>query len=339
MPPELLELLACPACHGALAAAATGLVCAACAAVYPAPDGIPDLRVAGDERSDAVRDFYAVAPFPGYPPRLSLSQLRAKARRSELARALDAAIPGDARVLEVGCGTGQMSLFLASADRVVVGADFQRASLALARDAAGRLGVERVHFVETDLRSPGLRAGAFDVVLALGVLHHTPDPRAAFRAVARLARPGGVLVIALYHTLARLPHRLRRGLARLFRYKIVPFDPVLRDRAAEPARREAWLRDQYLHPEEHRHLLGEVRRWFRENDVAFLRTLPSSLFGAPEIDGAELFEPAGDDWRFEEAMAQLRWIAPLAAEGGVFVTVGRRTDSSEPVAAAASLLP
>ncbi len=319
-----LDLIACPACHGALGAGATGLVCAACAAVYPAEGGIPDLRLAGDARSDVVREFYAAAPFPGYPPRMSLAQLRARARRSELARALDAAIAGDARVLEVGCGTGQMSLFLATADRVVVGADFQRASLKLARDAAARLGIGGVGFVETDLNAPGLRAGAFDVVLALGVLHHTPDPRAAFRAVARLARPGGVLVIALYHAWARLPHRMRRGLARLLGYRVVPFDPVLRDRAAEPARRTAWLRDQYLHPEEHRHLLGEVRRWFRENDVTFLRTLPSSLFGAPALAGAELFEPAGDDWRFEEAMAQLRWIGPLAGEGGVFVTVGRR---------------
>ena len=327
---ELLDVLACPACGGPLVAGAT-LSCAACAAVYTTRGGIPDLRLPGDERSDAVREFYAVAPFPGYPQRFSLSALRARAGRSELARALDAAIPGDARVLEVGCGTGQMSLYLATADRLVVGADFQRASLALGRAAAERFAVEGVAFVETDLRRPGLRAGAFDVVLALGCLHHTPDPRKSFAAIARLVRPGGVVVITLYHSLARLPHRLRRGVARLFKYKLVPFDPILRDRAAEPARRDAWLRDQYLHPEEHRHLLGEVRRWFRENDVAFVRTLPPCLFGSPELDpseAGELFEPAGDDWRFEEALTQVRWIPLLAAEGGVFATIGRRASAA-----------
>src|SRR5262249_38992297 len=290
------------------------------------PDGIPDLRRPGDARSEAVRDFYAVAPFPGYPPRLTLGQLRGRARKSELARALDAAIDGDARGVEVGCGTGQMCRFLASADRVVVGADFQRASLRLAHDAAARLGVTGASFVETDLHAAGLAAGAFDVVLALGVLHHTPDPRAAFAAVARLARPGGAIVVTLYHALARLPHRLRRGLRRLTGR--VLFDPVLRDRAAEPARREAWLRDQYLPPEEHRHTLGEVRRWFAENDVALVRTLPSSLFGAPPLAGPELFEPAAaDDWRFETAVAQLGWIAPLAAEGGGFAAGGGRREA------------
>jgi SAM-dependent methyltransferase len=319
-----LELLACPTCAGPLAPA---LRCPACATVYPVVDGIPDLLLPGDARSEAVRAFYAVAPFPGYPPRLTLGELRARARRSELAAALDAAIPGDARIADVGCGTGQMSLFLASADRVVIGADFQRASLRLAAEAAARLDVDGVAFVETDLRAPGLAAGAFDVVLALGVLHHTPDPRATFARVARLLRPGGAIVVTLYHALARLPHRLRRGVARLTGFRRVPFDPVLTDRAAEPARRAAWLRDQYVHPLEHRHLLGEVRGWFRDSGVAFVRTLPPCQLGAPALEGRALFDAdagAADDWRLESAAMQLSWIAPLAAEGGVFAAIGRR---------------
>src|SRR5262249_56841570 len=111
---------------------------AAGAGVSRAGGGLPALRRAGDAGWDVVRDFSPAAPFPGSPPRMSLSGLRARARRSELARALDAAIPGDARVLEVGCGTGQMSLFLATADRTIVGADFQRASLRLPRAPAER---------------------------------------------------------------------------------------------------------------------------------------------------------------------------------------------------------
>jgi hypothetical protein len=54
-------------------------------------------------------------------------------------------------------------------------------------------------------------------------------------------KPGGIIVIGLYNRIARLPLRLRRGIARLTNYRWIPFDPVLRDRKAEPARREAWL--------------------------------------------------------------------------------------------------
>src|SRR5204863_3228754 len=138
---------------------------------------------------------------------------------------------------------------------------------------------ESARFVQTDLRRPALREASFDVVLCTGVLHHTPDPGAAFAAVARLARPGGVLLVGVYNVAARLPHRLRRLLARATGFRAFPLDPVLRDRAAEPARRAAWLRDQYLHPEEHRHTVGEVQRWFRASDVQFLRTFPSALVG------------------------------------------------------------
>jgi len=321
----MLELLACPACGGSLARDdGEGLACVACGAAYGAPGGIPDLRVPSDVVTEAVRGFYTVAPFPGYPPRDSLGSLRARAGRSEFARLLDCAIPGDARVLEVGCGTGQMSLFLATADRAVVGADLTRASLELGAAAARRFGVRGVTFVETDLRRPGLREGAFDVVYSSGVLHHTPDPRASFASLARLARPGGVVVLGLYNAWARVPHRIRRAVGRLSGFRWVPLDPVLRDRAAEPARREAWLRDQYMHPEEHRHTTREVQGWFRESGVEYLRTYPDSLFATEPLEGGALFEPAEDDWGLENWVAQLSWMKSLAHEGGLWVTIGRK---------------
>ena len=268
-----------------------------------------------------MRQFYARAPFPGYPPRDSLSALRARAARSEFARRLDEAIPGDGLVLELGCGTGQLSLFLASADRTVVGADLARPSLELAREAAVRYGLSDVYFVETDLRAPGLSREAFDVVICSGVLHHTPDPRASFASVARLVRPGGILVIGLYNTYARLPMRLRRAVARLTGFRWIPWDPVLNDRRAEPARREAWLRDQYQHVEEHRYTLREVQAWFRDNAVEYVRAFPSALL-AGESD--ELFAQSEDDWSVEGVMAQLSWMRALGGEGGVFAAVGCR---------------
>jgi len=313
------ELLVCPGCGDALRA---DWSCRGCGARYEAPDGIPNLRLESDRRTDAVRRFYEHAPFPGYPPRDSLVSLRARAERSEFARRLDQAIPGNARILEIGCGTGQMSLYLARADRVVIGADLTRASLLLGAAAARRFKLDRVRFIETDLRRPGLRAGAFDVVYSSGVLHHTPDPRASFARIVPLARPGGMIVIGVYNAFARIPLRLRRVVARLSGYRLIPFDPVLRDRKNEPARREAWLRDQYQHPEEHRHTLTEVQGWFDENGVEYVRAYPSALIGE---DREDLFAPAADNWRLEAWLAQLSWIRTLGQEGGLFVTVGRRS--------------
>jgi SAM-dependent methyltransferase len=282
---------------------------------------VPELRLAVDSRTEAVRQFYDNAPFPNYPARDSLAWLRARAERSDFARLLDVSIPGDATIAEIGCGTGQMSLYLARADRRVVGLDLSRAALALGAAAARRYGIGNVSFVECDLSRLPLRAGAFDIVYCSGVLHHTPDPEAAFRAIAGAVKPGGHIVLGLYNLYARLPLRLRRLVARATRYRWIPFDPVLRERAVEPARREAWLRDQYRHPEEHRHSVAEVRRWFAGNGIDYVSTYPSTLIGVrPE----NLFEPAEDEWPLETLLAQLGWMRSLGGEGGLFVTIGRR---------------
>ena len=277
--------------------------------------------MAVDSRTDVVRRFYDEAPFPGYPPRDNLAAFRARAERSRFAQLLDAAISADAHVVEVGCGTGQMSIYLAHMDRVVVGADISRAALRLGQDAARRFGVTSVRFIETDLHHPGLRPESFDVVYSAGVLHHTAEPAAAFASVARLARPGGIVIVGLYNAFARLPLRFRRGIARLTGFRVIPFDPVLRERRAEPARRAAWLRDQYQHPEEHRHTVAEVKRWFAGNGIDYLRSFPSTVF---DDDGRDLFAPAPDDWSVENWIAQLGWMWTLGREGGLFFAIGRR---------------
>ena len=316
---DLLTLLACPACGGAFA---ERWRCGGCGRDWPAPDGIPELRPEVAGQTEVVRQFYNRAPFPGYPPNDSLTWLRTRAERSHFARVLDQAIPGDARIVEIGCGTGQMSLYLARADRIVIGCDLARGSLALGAAAARRYGLDRaVQFVECDLTRLPLREGAFDVVYCSGVLHHTPDPAASFASIVRAARPGGMIVLGLYNLYARVPLRLRRAVAKMTRYRWIPFDPVLKDRKAEPARREAWLRDQYMHPEEHSHSLAEVRRWFAGNGIEFVSTYPSTLIGEEPED---LFAPAEDEWPLESVMAQIGWMKSLGGEGGLFVTVGRR---------------
>ena len=282
-----------------------------------------------DRRTEAVRRFYEQAPFPGYPPHDSLQTLRARAERNTFVRLLDRAIAGDATIAEVGCGTGQMALSLARADRLVIAADLTRASIQTGAAAARRFGLRRVRFVETDLRQSGLRAGAFDVVYCSGVIHHTPDPRASFASLASLARPGGMIVLGVYNAFARVPTRVRRVAAKLSGLRFVPCDPVLRQRADEPSRRLAWLRDQYQHPEEHCHTLAEVQGWFAENGVQYVRSYPSAVLGDEPDD---LFADADDNWNVEGWLAQLGWIWRLGREGGLFFTIGRRAPAPAAVA-------
>jgi SAM-dependent methyltransferase len=99
-------------------------------------------------------------------------------------------------VLDAGCGMGRyLRIAAESPARLIVGVDLSLAVVA-ARQLTG--GLPNVSIVQGDLLRLPFAPGSFDVIYSLGVLDHTPDPRRAFLALARLLRPGGRIVIWVY---------------------------------------------------------------------------------------------------------------------------------------------
>jgi SAM-dependent methyltransferase len=98
-------------------------------------------------------------------------------------------------VLDAGCGMGRYLRIAAEAGARVVGMD-----LSLSVEAARELTADLpgVALIRGDLLRPPLAPGSFDHIYALGVLDHTPDPRAAFLELARLLKPGGRIAIWVY---------------------------------------------------------------------------------------------------------------------------------------------
>src|SRR4029453_10159207 len=58
--------------------------------------------------------------------------------------------------------------------------------------------VSDVHLLQADLFALPLADDLFDLVICLGVLHHTPDPPRAFAFLPRVVRPGGALSVTVY---------------------------------------------------------------------------------------------------------------------------------------------
>ena len=59
-------------------------------------------------------------------------------------------------------------------------------------------GLPQVSLVQADLLKLPFEAASFDLIYSLGVLDHTPDPRASFLALAGLLKPGGRIVVWVY---------------------------------------------------------------------------------------------------------------------------------------------
>ena len=130
---------------------------------------------------DGVARLYQ-ATRPGYPPELAAFV------------AQTAAVGAGDRVLEVGCGTGQLTGRLAPFGFALTAIDVGASMIEVARERVTGGGVTflAVSFEELDAAE-----ASFDLVIS-GAAFHWVDPEVRFRKAARLLRPGGWLAVAGY---------------------------------------------------------------------------------------------------------------------------------------------
>jgi ubiquinone/menaquinone biosynthesis C-methylase UbiE len=103
--------------------------------------------------------------------------------------------PKEAKVLEIGCGTGAVTRFLAGLPDVshAVGVDPSPVFIAKAKELAGS--VQNLTFQEADGRALPCEERSFDAVLFHTALCHIPKPEEALAEARRVVRPGGWLAI------------------------------------------------------------------------------------------------------------------------------------------------
>jgi ubiquinone/menaquinone biosynthesis C-methylase UbiE/uncharacterized protein YbaR (Trm112 family) len=292
MKPALLKLLVCPSCrdtlemrvdaHDSQEVLEGALSCGPCGKHYPVVRGIPRFVGSGAYAASFGRQwnwFRAV-------------QLDSANGRNESERTLaattgwaDADIAGRL-VLDVGVGAGRFAEIIANKGGEVVGVDLSRA-IDAAYENIGRR--PNVHLVQADVFSMPFRQHTFDLAYAIGVLHHTPDPAAAFGRMAETLKIGGALAVYLYARYGwghhgsdlirvvstRLPHPVMRTLAAAaipmyYAYRTPLIGKVLAlvgPISMHPDWRWRWLDtfDWYTPRYQWKFLYPEVFRWFRAN--------------------------------------------------------------------------
>ncbi|HXT36516.1 MAG TPA: class I SAM-dependent methyltransferase [Chloroflexota bacterium] len=99
------------------------------------------------------------------------------------------------RILDVGCGTGAMTMLIANMGYAVTGLDLSPEMLAVARDQAEERGLP-ITLMEGRADKLPFEDGAFDVVFSRHLLWTLPRPRKALGEWARVTRPGGMVAVS-----------------------------------------------------------------------------------------------------------------------------------------------
>lgn len=265
--------------------------------------------------------MYLQHPYPSY----TAAERRA-IFPAELARyrylGLDAFLP-DARVIDVGCGTGHRVMPMAQhfGVREYVGFDHSATSLNVARALAAELKFANATLAEGDLFALPYPDDSFDVVISQGVLHHTSDPLRGFRELVRVCKPGGFVAIYLYNKFNHWRHNLQKqrvdrlaggDVERRFdvAYELYGTKPLPDMTPAEVA----GFYDQYCHPHKSDHTVGETLAWFEAEGFEYWGSYPPLNFkdflGMAQFRGRLASDYPGYHTRIAAAIVRLAMMAP-----------------------------
>ena len=127
----------------------------------------------------------------------------------------------------------------------------------------------------------------------------------------------------MYNKYGRLRTVIRRYLYKLFGKKFLEkIDPTLKNLKFDENEKNAWIRDQYIHPIESLHTVDEVLKWFDENNIDFVSSIPSSDF---DFDYKNIFEKKSRGSLYSRIINQFTMIFnSLGSDGGLFVLIGKK---------------
>ena len=226
-----------------------------------------------DKLTNDMSIFYNEVKFPNYNDLEDYGSLYDKGVNNLFTGRLDKELSFTSKVLELGCGTGQMSLFLARGNRKIYGVDISNGSLILGEKFRRQHEINNAYFMKMDVFDLKFKKNTFDFTVSNGVLHHTKDARLAFKCLVDVTKPGGLIAIGLYHKYGRFFTRVKQNLAKIIGDRVFIFDKKsLKIKSKD--KRKAWVIDQFMNPHETLHTPMEILQWFKEDGVEFVNLLP-----------------------------------------------------------------
>ena len=287
-------------------------------------DGIKSSKIY-DKIAKKVTKFYTNKPFPNYKIDDDKITISIKGNNNYLASKFKDFVGYNKNVLEVGCGTGQLSIYFSTGNNnQIVSLDATLESLKVAKNFADKNNINNIEFVNIDILDDVLVEHFFDFIWCNGVLHHTKDPYKSFCIISKSLKKEGYILVGLYNRFGRVRTIIRKYLYKIFGKKILKIlDPTLKKLKVSEEEQDAWIQDQYSHPQESLHTIDEVLDWFDKNNIEFISSIPSCDFETP--DNSDLFTKQSRGNYLTRFLKQITMIFNnLGSDGGLFVLIGKK---------------
>lgn len=288
-------------------------------------DNVVKLEI-DDKTVEKVIDFYNEAPFPNYEDNDDKSSINQKGENNYLANQFKNFIGFNKEILEIGCGTGQLSIYFSIGNNNRVYAlDSTLASINLGKEFAKKNKIKNIKFVNADIFDDIFNDEIFDFIWTNGVLHHTKDAKLAFDIISKYLKKNGYILVGLYNKYGRARTLIRRFLYKIFGKSVVMFlDPTLkRIKKGNKKQIKSWIRDQYEHPVESLHTIDEVLNWFDNNNIEFINSIPKC--NSEEDYEKPLFNKSSKGTFLSRFFSQISMLFnELGSDGGLFVMIGKK---------------
>ena len=98
----------------------------------------------------------------------------------------------------------------------------------------------------------------------------------------------------------------------------------MRQKSLGEQKRRIWFLDQYRNPHETTFTVGEVLKWFEQNNIDYINSIPKISLGERFNANDGLFEPHDRGSPLHHLLCQLGWIFTEGKEGGFFIMIGRK---------------
>jgi len=284
-------------------------------------ENIPDLFLGDDSSLTNIQmDFYNDVKFPNYDNLSNFASLLDILKNNEFTKKLDDEIPMGSKVLEAGCGTGQLSIALSRFGRQMYSIDLSKGSLIEAKKFIDINSINSVNLFRMNIFNLFFEENSFDVIISNGVLHHTYDPKLAFSKLVKVLKPGGIIIIGLYHRYGRILQKIRQKFIKLFGDNFRFLDGRFRGNISNK-KKYAWFLDQYKNPSETTHTYSEILNWFKSENIEFLSSVPFD-----EYKENKIFKKNKIQNKFKIFKKEI--LLPLnlkqIEEGGFFIMIGKK---------------